>query len=122
MVRVRAQAVAINAEGLFFQGRKIVPKLALERGLPTCVYSRETLEPGALMSYGPDQPALFHRAAAYADKLLKGAKTFDLPVEQPAKFEFLESGPIPAIHGIVRWRLKDLAMWVWEEFRVSVSE
>ena len=34
----------------------------------------------------------------------------------------VESGPIPAIHGIVRWRLKDLAMWVWEEFRVSVSE
>jgi len=34
----------------------------------------------------------------------------------------IESGPIPAIHGIVRWRLKDLAMWVWEEFRVSVSE
>jgi transposase len=34
----------------------------------------------------------------------------------------VESGPIPAIHGVVRWRLKDLAMWVWEEFRVSVSE
>ena len=34
----------------------------------------------------------------------------------------VESGPMPAIHGVVRWRLKDLAMWVWEEFRVSVSE
>jgi hypothetical protein len=34
----------------------------------------------------------------------------------------VESGPVPAIHGVVRWRLKDLAMWVWEEFRVSVSE
>jgi len=89
MVKARAQAVAVNADGLFFQGRRIVPKLALERRLPTCVYSRETLEPGALMSYGPDQPAIFRRAAAYADKLLKGAKPFDLPVEQPVKFEFL---------------------------------
>src|SRR3954470_20267853 len=89
MVRARVEAVAINAEGLFFQGRQIVPKLALERRLPTCVYSRETLEPGALMSYGPDQPALFRRAAAYVDKLLKGARPSDLPVEQPAKFEFL---------------------------------
>jgi putative ABC transport system substrate-binding protein len=89
MVKAHLQAVVVNADGLFFQGRKILPKLALDRGLPTCVYSRETLEPGALMSYGPDQPAIFRRATVYADKLLKGAKPRDLPVEQPAKFEFL---------------------------------
>ena len=63
MVKGRAQAVAINAEGLFYQGQTIVAKLARE---PTCVYSRETLEAGALMSYGPDQRAIFRRAAAYA--------------------------------------------------------
>jgi putative ABC transport system substrate-binding protein len=89
MVKGRAQAVAINAEGLFYQGRTIVAKLARERGLPTCVYSRETLEAGALMSYGPDQRAIFRRAAAYADKILKGAKPSELPVEQPTKLEFL---------------------------------
>jgi putative tryptophan/tyrosine transport system substrate-binding protein len=47
------------------------------------LYSRETLEPGALMSYGPDQRAIFRRAATYADKILKGARPADLPAEQP---------------------------------------
>jgi ABC-type uncharacterized transport system substrate-binding protein len=89
MVKARAQAVAVNAEGLFFQGRTMVAKLALARRLPTCVYSRETLEAGALMSYGPDQRAIFRRAATYADKILKGAKPAELPVEQPTRFEFL---------------------------------
>jgi putative ABC transport system substrate-binding protein len=89
MVRARVQAVAVNAEGLFFQGRAIVARLALTRRLPTCVYSRETLEAGALMSYGPDQLAIFRRAAVYIDKILKGAKPAELPVEQPTRFEFL---------------------------------
>jgi ABC-type uncharacterized transport system substrate-binding protein len=89
MVKARVQAVAVNAEGLFFQGRALVAKLALARRLPTCVYSRETLEAGALMSYGPDQRAIFRRAAVYADKIIRGAKPAELPVEQPTKFEFL---------------------------------
>ena len=89
MVKARVQAVAVNAEGLFFQGRGLVAKLALARRLPTCVYSRETLEAGALMSYGPDQRAIFRRAAIYADKILKGVKPAELPVEQPTRFEFL---------------------------------
>ena len=89
MVKARVQAVAVNAEGLFFQGRTIVAKLALARGLPTCVFSRETLEAGAFMSYGPDQRAIFRRATVYADKILKGAKPADLPVEQPTQFELL---------------------------------
>jgi putative ABC transport system substrate-binding protein len=89
MVQAHIQAVAVNAEGLFFQGRRTVANLALERGLPTCVYSRETLEAGALMSYGPDQRAIFRRAAAYADKILRGAKPSELPVEQPTTFESL---------------------------------
>src|SRR3954464_3791258 len=42
--------------------------------------------------------------------------------QREALAAMVESGPMPAIHGVVRWRLKDLAMWVWEEFRVSVSE
>lgn len=89
MGKVRAQAVVVNAEGVFFQGRTIVAQMALARRLPACVFSRETLEAGAFMSYGPDQRAIFRRAAAYADKILKGAKPADLPVEQPSLFEFL---------------------------------
>ena len=63
--------------------------MALDRQLPLCAYSRETFEHGALLSYGPDQIETCHRAAAYVDKILKGEKPGDIPVEQPTKFEFL---------------------------------
>jgi putative ABC transport system substrate-binding protein len=64
-------------------------RLAVERGLPLIVYSRETLEAGALMSYGADQRTIFRRAAIYIDKIIKGEKPADLPVEQPTRFEML---------------------------------
>jgi putative ABC transport system substrate-binding protein len=89
MNRADMQAIAVNPEGLPFQGRVIIPKLALARHLALCAYSRETFEPGALMSYGVDQRAICRRAAVYVDKILKGTKPGDLPVEGPTKFEFL---------------------------------
>jgi putative tryptophan/tyrosine transport system substrate-binding protein len=67
----------------------LLAQSALSRRLPLIVYSRETLEAGALMSYGADQRAIFRRAAAYIDKILKGEKPANLPVEQPTKFETL---------------------------------
>jgi putative ABC transport system substrate-binding protein len=54
-----------------------------------CSYSRETFDDGALISYGPDQLEMCRRSAVYVDKILKGAKPGELPVEQPTKFEFL---------------------------------
>jgi putative tryptophan/tyrosine transport system substrate-binding protein len=90
MARAGMQAVMVNAsEGIPFQGRAIIAKLALARRLALCAFSRETFEPGALMSYGTDQPANVGRAAVYVDKILKGAKPAELPVEGPTKFEFL---------------------------------
>jgi putative tryptophan/tyrosine transport system substrate-binding protein len=89
MARAGMQAIAVNPEGLPFQGRAIIPKLALARRLALCAYSRETFEPGALMSYGVDQRAICRRAAIYVAKILKGTKPGDLPVEGPTKFEFL---------------------------------
>jgi putative ABC transport system substrate-binding protein len=76
-------------EGLQFQAREVIAKLALKYGLPYCAFSRETFEPGALMSYAPDSIAIVRRTAVYVDKILKGAKPADLPVEGPTKFEFL---------------------------------
>jgi putative tryptophan/tyrosine transport system substrate-binding protein len=63
-------------------------QLAVKRRLPLMVQNRETLEDGALMAYGPDIQVLFRRAAAYVDKILKGEKPADLPVEVPTKFQF----------------------------------
>jgi len=89
MARAGMQAITVNPEGLAFQGRAIIPKLALSRRLALCAYSRETFEPGALMSYGVDQRAICRRAAVYVDKILRGTKPGELPVEGPTTFEFL---------------------------------
>jgi putative ABC transport system substrate-binding protein len=89
IVAERLDGVVVPADGLFYQGRTLLAKSALQRSLPLVVYSRETLEAGALMSYGADQRAIFRRAANYVDKILKGERAADLPVEQPTKFETL---------------------------------
>jgi putative ABC transport system substrate-binding protein len=89
MVRAGMQAVTPVQGGLFFQARAFIPKLAIARRLPMLAYSRETFEHGALVSYAADQVEMCRRSAVYADKILKGAKPGNLPVEQPTKFEFL---------------------------------
>jgi putative tryptophan/tyrosine transport system substrate-binding protein len=89
MVKTGMQAMTLAQGGTAFQWRAIIPKLALEHRLPLCAFSRETFEHGALISYGPDQVEMCHRSAALVDKILKGAKPSDIPVEQPTKFEFL---------------------------------
>jgi putative tryptophan/tyrosine transport system substrate-binding protein len=77
--------------GLFYQGRVLVGQLAAAHRIPSIVVSRETLEGGALMSYGADFQAIFRRTPVYVDRILKGEKPADLPVEQPTKFQFLVS-------------------------------
>jgi putative tryptophan/tyrosine transport system substrate-binding protein len=89
MANARMQAVTTNADGLSYAQRYLIGQLALQTRLPTAVWGRETLTPGTLLSYGPDLLAICRRAAVYADKILKGAKPGELPVEQPTKFEFL---------------------------------
>jgi putative tryptophan/tyrosine transport system substrate-binding protein len=89
IVTERLEGVVVPADGLFYQGRVLLAQSALQRRLPLIVYSRETLEAGALMSYGADQRTIFRRAAAYIDKILKGENPANLPVEQPTKFETL---------------------------------
>ena len=89
MARAGMQAVIINADGLIYQAKETIAKQALVRRMPLVAYSRETFDAGALMAYGPDNVVATHRAAAMVDKILKGAKPSELPVEQPTKFEFL---------------------------------
>ncbi len=88
MVRTGMQAMIPAQGGTAFQWRTVIPKLALDHRLPLCAFSRETFEHGALISYGPDQIEMCRRSAAFVDKILKGAKPSDIPVEQPTKFEF----------------------------------
>jgi putative tryptophan/tyrosine transport system substrate-binding protein len=78
-----------NPDGWAFTYRAIIAKLAIANALPLSSWSRQTLVAGALMSYGVDHDAICRRVAVYVDKLLKGAKPGELPVEQPTKFEFL---------------------------------
>lgn len=87
MVTDGMEAAVINAESLFFLGRQRIAKLALERKLPTCAYLREVLEAGTLISYGADQRLIARRTAYYVDRILKGEKPADMPVEQPSRFE-----------------------------------
>jgi putative ABC transport system substrate-binding protein len=89
MVDGRSEGVITTPNGLFYLGRVLAAQLAVKRRLPLMVQNRETLEGGALMAYGPDIQVLFRRAAVYVDKILKGEKPADLPVEVPTKFQFL---------------------------------
>jgi putative ABC transport system substrate-binding protein len=73
---------------LFLQGRQIADRAAKSR-LPAIYARPEYLEDGGLMTYGVSITDLFRRAATYVDKILKGAKPADLPVEQPTKFELV---------------------------------
>jgi putative ABC transport system substrate-binding protein len=84
----RAGALFVPA-GLASVYRKRIIEFAAKKRLPAMYNDSESTDAGGLMSYGVYLPALFHRAAVYVDKILKGAKATDLPVEQPTKFEFV---------------------------------
>jgi putative ABC transport system substrate-binding protein len=69
--------------------RKIIAEAAIKARIPCVAGWREYVNAGALASYAPDFRALFHRSAYYVDRILRGAKPADLPVEQPTKFELV---------------------------------
>ena len=73
----------------FFAERKRIVELAGKYRLPAIYFQKEFVDEGGLMSYGADYDDLYRRAAVYVDKILKGAKPADLPVQQPTKFEFI---------------------------------
>jgi len=85
----RRERYDLLASAFFNANRRQIVDLAARNRLPTIYESREFAEAGGLLSYGQDLTDLFRRAATYVDKILKGAKPSDLPVEQPTKFELV---------------------------------
>jgi ABC-type uncharacterized transport system substrate-binding protein len=85
----RAEALYVCSDFLIFTHRIRINTLALAARLPTIFGERENVEAAGLMSYGPNFPDLFRRAADYVDKILRGAKPGDIPVEQPTKFDLI---------------------------------
>ncbi|MGH9369831.1 MAG: ABC transporter substrate-binding protein [Thermoanaerobaculia bacterium] len=89
MTRERAGAVLVGRGGMFFLHRSRLATLAAKHKLPAMFIDRRWVEVGGLMSYGSDPLDLLRRVGTYVDKILKGAKPADLPIEQPTKFEFV---------------------------------
>jgi putative ABC transport system substrate-binding protein len=83
------QSLTTNPDGLAFTYRELVAAEAIRYRLPLCVWSRPTLAAGAVLAYGADTDAICYRAAHYADRILKGARPGEIPVEQPTKFELM---------------------------------
>jgi putative ABC transport system substrate-binding protein len=85
----RAGALVVGLDALTWANRRSIVDLAAKNRLPAIYGAREFVDAGGLIGYGVSYPHLYHRAASFVDKILKGAKPADLPVEQPTKFELV---------------------------------
>ena len=89
MAREKADAVIVGNSTLFIQQRRQIAELALKHRIPSMFGTRANVEAGGLISYGPNITDNYRRAATYVDKIIKGAKPADLPVEQPVTLELV---------------------------------
>lgn len=89
LMRQRAEVLIVRGDPGFYAMRDRITSLALGHALPTMCEGRDLVTAGGFVSYGPSGSAMFARTAALVDKILKGAKPGDLPIEQPTKFEFV---------------------------------
>jgi putative ABC transport system substrate-binding protein len=85
----RAEALTVASSSLAFRNRSQIASLAQKNRLPSIYGLREFVDAGGLMAYGPNYADGWRRAATYVDKILKGTKPADIPVEQPTKFELV---------------------------------
>jgi ABC-type uncharacterized transport system substrate-binding protein len=88
-LRSKAGALYVVQDVLVVANRTQIITFALSKGLPMIISARDFVQAGALLSYGPSYPALFRRAAEYVDRILRGTKPGDIPVEQPTKFDLV---------------------------------
>ena len=84
-----AGALMVGIDALTQENRTLIAKLAADHRLPAIYVSKEYVDAGGLIAYGPSYPDLYRRAAIYVDKIFRGASPSDLPVEQPTKFELI---------------------------------
>jgi len=89
MARESADAILVLPDPMLSENRAALGALALKNRLPMMTGSREDISPGVLMAYGANRSDLTRRAASYVEKILKGAKPADLPIEQPTKFDLV---------------------------------
>jgi len=89
MTRERVAALLVLTDSMFFGQRQRIADLAAKSRLPALYSQREFIDAGGLVSYGPSLLDMFHHAATHVDKILRGAKPGDIPVEQPTKFELV---------------------------------
>jgi ABC-type uncharacterized transport system substrate-binding protein len=89
MTSERAEALIVLPSGFFTVHHPWIVELAAKSRLPAIYQEREYVDVGGLMAYGPSFADLYRRAASYVDKILKGAKPADLPIEQPTTFELV---------------------------------
>ena len=89
LAKGRVDALAVWADPMFFTHRKKILDFAAKSLVASVFEQKEYVEAGGLMSYGINIPALMHRSATYIDRILKGTKPADLPVERPKKFELV---------------------------------
>jgi ABC-type uncharacterized transport system substrate-binding protein len=89
MVREKADALSVLTQAMFANNRAEIAKLARKFRLPAIYPDSRFTNSGGLMSYGPNNNAIYRRAAYFVDRILRGAKPADLPVEQPTKFELV---------------------------------
>ena len=89
VIRESAGGLIVLSDRLFFTVRGRIAEFAAKHRVPTIHYAKEFVEAGGLMSYGPNTTDMYRRAAILVDKILKGAKPADLPVEHPTKFDLV---------------------------------
>jgi putative ABC transport system substrate-binding protein len=88
-LKSKVGALYVVQDVLIVANRTQIITLAVSNGLPMIISARDFVQAGALLSYGPSYPALFRRAAEYVDRILRGTKPGDIPVEQPTKFDLV---------------------------------